>query len=127
MIDTAHRVPETAGAQDPHPHCETDPDRHLNFPEFSHMHTSEETQPTPTQVLPHSNPTPEFAATHKAERMNQELEITQAQTPQIRLRIAPQSGGNRERDADKRVLKQTSPSQPDCSMPKFWQLKSSPV
>lgn len=47
------------------------------------MHTSEETQPTPTQVLTHSNPTPELASVQEKEQMNQKFETTLAQTTLI--------------------------------------------
>lgn len=49
------------------------------------MHTSEETQPTPTQVLTHSNPTPELASIQETEEMNRKCETTLAQTTLIRL------------------------------------------
>lgn len=63
------------------------------FREFSHRHTSEETQPTPIQVFTHSNPTSEFVYLPKTGRMNHELEITLAHTLPIRLPKAQQSLG----------------------------------
>lgn len=75
------------------------------------MHTSEETQSTPTQVLTHSNPTPESASTHKAEPMNQEPEMSQAQTPQIRLPKAQQSLEGAEKGSQTKSFK-TDPFEP---------------